>query len=114
MTERANSVDGFGDTSSPASQSPKNPGQKFTLLARIGRGALSWLVLGGLIALGYWGHHTGWTMPKFSTLMGHTVTQKDDWCEAHGVPESQCIECKSDIFPRGKEYGWCKKHGVHE
>src|SRR5205807_7270434 len=50
----------------------------------------------------------------FSTLMGHTAAEKDDWCEAHGVPESQCVECKSDILPRGQEYGWCKKHGVFE
>ena len=29
------------------------------------------------------------------------------------MPESQCVICRPDLLPRGKDYGWCKEHGVH-
>jgi membrane fusion protein, heavy metal efflux system len=70
------------------------------------------LVLVVLIALGYWGHHTGWKLPKFSELNGTSNIEKDDWCSEHDVPESICVECKAKKFPQ-KDYGWCKKHGIH-
>jgi cobalt-zinc-cadmium efflux system membrane fusion protein len=83
-------------------------------------GVVSWLghalptvfVLAALASLAYWGHHSGWTLPKFSTLMGKDQAKKDDWCAAHSVPESQCVECNPDLLPVVKPYGWCKKHGV--
>jgi cobalt-zinc-cadmium efflux system membrane fusion protein len=25
-----------------------------------------------------------------------------------------CVECKPTLLPRGKQFGWCAKHGVHE
>ena len=53
--------------------------------------------LGGLL---YFGHHTGWKMPKFSALTGGTQADEDDWCPEHLVPESQCIECKPELFSR--------------
>ena len=34
--------------------------------------------------MGWWGHHTGWKLPKFSELNGH-VKEKDDWCGEHNV-----------------------------
>ncbi len=64
-------------------------------------------------ALGAYGHHSGWKLPKFSALAGNGVAARDDWCEEHAVPESQCVECNPDLLPRGKDYGWCKEHGVH-
>jgi cobalt-zinc-cadmium efflux system membrane fusion protein len=70
------------------------------------------VVLAALAGLGYWGHHTGWHVPKLSGLAGNGQQEKDDWCEAHGVPESQCVECRPGLLPRPKDYGWCKKHGV--
>ncbi len=63
--------------------------------------------------VGWWGHRTGWSIPKFSELRGKTTTA-DDWCSDHGVPESVCIECDETLMPRGKTKGWCKIHGVHE
>jgi cobalt-zinc-cadmium efflux system membrane fusion protein len=30
------------------------------------------------------------------------------------VPSDQCIECKEGLLPLGKDYGWCKVHGVAE
>lgn len=67
--------------------------------------------IGGLIVFG---QATGWKLPKFSTILGQADAPKDDWCEAHSVPDSLCIECRAECSPRGAERGWCKIHGVHE
>ncbi|MDR1963204.1 MAG: efflux RND transporter periplasmic adaptor subunit [Planctomycetaceae bacterium] len=69
------------------------------------------LMLAGTI---YVGHHTGWKLPKFSELTGNSIAAISDWCTDHLVPESQCIECKSDLLPKDKEFGFCKEHGVAE
>jgi len=63
--------------------------------------------------VGWWGHHTGWKLPKFSELNGH-VKAKDDWCGEHNVPESICVECDPDLLPRPAFREWCKLHGVPE
>jgi cobalt-zinc-cadmium efflux system membrane fusion protein len=68
-------------------------------------------MLGGIL---YFGHHTGWKMPKLSALRGTSAVEADDWCAEHLVPESQCVECKPDLYPRPKEYGFCRQHGVAE
>jgi cobalt-zinc-cadmium efflux system membrane fusion protein len=68
----------------------------------------------GIAGLLFWGHHTGWTFPKFSALSGRAKGQNADWCDEHGVPESQCIECNPALLPKQKVFGWCKLHGVHE
>jgi cobalt-zinc-cadmium efflux system membrane fusion protein len=86
------------------------------MLGRLGRGASSLVVfaaLGGLLA---WGHHTDWTMPKFSSLAGHEADDDDDggWCSEHHVPESQCVECNPGLMPKPKTSGWCKRHEVPE
>lgn len=72
---------------------------------------LTFLVLAGV---GFWGHHTGWKMPKFSSLMGPAEKTPDDWCAEHGVPESACVVCKPGLMPKTKDYGWCKTHGVSD
>jgi cobalt-zinc-cadmium efflux system membrane fusion protein len=59
-----------------------------------------------------YGHYSDWKLPKFSALIGNGAAANDDRCEEHGVPESQCVECHPDLLPRGKDYGWCKEHGV--
>ncbi len=69
------------------------------------------VTLGGLLL---WGHHTGWTIPKFSVLTGHGEQAESNWCGEHNVPESQCIECNPDLLPKVKAFGWCQLHGVHE
>jgi cobalt-zinc-cadmium efflux system membrane fusion protein len=71
------------------------------------------LVLAGAGAVGWWGHHTGWTLPKFSELKGETA-EPDDWCAEHNVPESACIECDDKLMPKGTPRGWCKEHGIPE
>lgn len=65
----------------------------------------------GLVALGT---STNWRMPKFSAMLGNHSLSKDDWCEAHSVPESICVECRPESMPRMPTQGWCRKHGVHE
>ena len=87
--------------------------EQTTLLGRLGRTIPTVLVLSALAGLGYWGHHTGWKLPKFSALNGNGQAGKDDWCEAHGVPESACVECQPSLMPK-MEFGWCEKHGVHD
>lgn len=72
------------------------------------------LVVATVGGLAYWGHHHGWKLPKFSTLNGGGHASEDDWCNEHSVPESTCVECKPDLFPPVKDYGWCRKHGVHQ
>ena len=71
-------------------------------------------VLTLLGAIGYWGHHSGWRIPKFSELTSDSKTEAVHWCEEHGVPEAECIACNADLMPKGQLYGWCKEHGVHE
>lgn len=71
------------------------------------------VVLAGAGAVGWWGHHAGWKLPKFSELTGR-VTPPDDWCQDHNVPESACVECDPSLLPRAEPRGWCKRHGVPE
>lgn len=69
-------------------------------------------LLGGVL---YWGHHTGWKMPKISALLeGASIVQPDDWCAEHLVPESQCVECNPELYPKAKSVGFCRVHGVAE
>ncbi|MCI0457089.1 MAG: efflux RND transporter periplasmic adaptor subunit [Gemmataceae bacterium] len=83
------------------------------MLAWLSRTLPTWLVLAALSSLAYWGHQNGWKLPKFSSLNGSAAAEKDDWCKEHSVPESQCVECRLELFPKAKDYGWCKQHGVH-
>jgi cobalt-zinc-cadmium efflux system membrane fusion protein len=71
------------------------------------------LVLATFGGLFYYGHHFDWKLPKFSALAGAEAAKPADWCEEHGVPESQCVECNPDLMPKGPDYGWCPEHGVH-
>ena len=81
---------------------------------RLARHTPTLCVMAALAGLGIYGHRTDWKLPKFSTLTGNSVSARDDWCEQHGVPESQCVECQPDLLPSGQDYGWCKTHGVHD
>jgi cobalt-zinc-cadmium efflux system membrane fusion protein len=69
-------------------------------------------VISSLAGLAIWGHTTDWTVPKFSSLIGSGVTEVEDWCKEHNVPEAVDIECNPKLLPPMKDYGWCKEHGV--
>ena len=101
---------------SPPGPSPQvsRAGAWRTMLGWLGRKVSSLLVFVLLGSLLVWGHHTGWTMPKFSSLTGNTEDKEGGWCSDHNVPESQCVECNPDLLPKPKSFGWCKLHGVHE
>src|SRR5579862_2734783 len=67
-----------------------------------------------LAGTAWWGHHNGWKMPAFAELLGDKDPTKDDWCEAHCVPEADCVECNPTKFARPKQYAFCEVHGVHQ
>lgn len=69
-------------------------------------------VLVVLAGVGAWGYSSDWTLPKFSALIGAEKTEIADWCEAHNVPESICVECNPSLSPPMKDFGWCPTHGV--
>ncbi|MDB5309312.1 MAG: czcB 4 [Gemmataceae bacterium] len=93
---------------------PSRPRSGFGAVAgHVGEALPTVVVLALAGAVGWYGHHSGWRMPKFSDLNGH-VTEKDDWCGEHGVPESGCVECDPTLMPRAKARGWCERHGVPE
>jgi cobalt-zinc-cadmium efflux system membrane fusion protein len=72
------------------------------------------LILGLLVGLAYWGHHYGWSLPKFSELIGNVKDTGELWCDEHGVAEADCISCNADLMPKAELAGWCDEHGVHE
>jgi cobalt-zinc-cadmium efflux system membrane fusion protein len=93
-------------------ETPRGPGHGFSAwLVGAMPTALVLLALGGVA---WWGHQTGWKVPSFSTLWGNGPPEKDDWCEAHSVPESICVECNAKLLRKPPAYGWCAKHGVHD
>src|SRR5262249_23268428 len=87
---------------------------RVSVLAVLARVLPTLLVLACLGGLAYWGYHTGWTVPRFSALFGDGGEEKDDWCKAHSIPESECVECNAGLLPRPPKYGWCDAHKVHD
>jgi len=72
------------------------------------------IVFSMLAGVFYLGHRTGWKLPTFSALAGHVQAAPDDWCSEHLVPESQCVECRPELAPKPKPFGFCREHGVAE
>ncbi len=41
------------------------------------------------------------------------IKKTADWCKQHGVPESACTRCNSDLVAEFQKKGdWCEKHGL--
>src|SRR5262249_40096472 len=70
-----------------------------------GRAVPNLLVLFALGGLAWWGHDTGWKLPRFSELAGRKEGGQDDWCAEHAVPETICAECNPGLLPRPTGYG---------
>lgn len=83
-------------------------------LGRAGQFLPTLLVLAALGALAFVGHQAGWKVPKFSALLGNGGPTENEWCDEHGVPEAECVECNAALMPKPRSFGWCKTHGVHE
>ncbi|MCA9145936.1 MAG: efflux RND transporter periplasmic adaptor subunit [Planctomycetales bacterium] len=93
---------------------PRVTRRRFALLTGVFRVLPTFLVIGALAGLGYFGHHHGWQVPKFSELAGNGNVTGLAWCDEHGVPEEICVACDAELMPKGTLYGWCKEHGVAE
>lgn len=76
------------------------------------RTGLAVFIIAFLGGAAYWGHVTDWRVPKFSELWGTTAAPAVRWCDEHGVPEAECVECNPTRFPPDKDFGWCPVHGV--
>jgi multidrug efflux pump subunit AcrA (membrane-fusion protein) len=104
----------FEDTEADSSHDAATPARRNHLTSWLLRTIPTVLVLAALAAIGYWGHHSGWKLPKFSELNGSTSQEDKDWCAEHGVPESICVACNASLMPKKQLHGWCKEHGVAE
>lgn len=107
------SATAIAEKAAPA-PAPARPGYGGRLLGLFSHLVSTAVALGCIAGVVYVGHKTNWSLPKFSTLRGDAASEKDNWCGEHSVPDSICVECKKECMPRGPEYGWCRKHGVHE
>lgn len=99
---------------SAATQTPNSPSHPTTPPAGDWKQMIpKFAVLPVLVGLAFWGHHTGWAMPKFSQMLRvEPDAGAADWCASHSVPESICVICNGD--EKKPSYGWCKVHGVAE
>src|SRR5438876_804282 len=113
MNETSQNMNTLSSPIVPQEHGPQT-GPRSGLLRWLGRVLPSVLVVAALGSTAYCGHRTGWTMPKFSALTGESQGEKDYRCSAHGIPESECVECNPALLPKGKDFGWCKEHGVPE
>jgi membrane fusion protein, heavy metal efflux system len=85
------------------------------ILGRVFSSVFTLLICAAMIAgLVVAGQRFGWTVPKLSTLITDANAETEGWCTEHSVAESECVECKAELLPRRKSFGWCKIHGVHE
>ena len=69
------------------------------------------LFLGLAGFLGWQGHRHHWKIPP-GIWTGAVPEESGQWCGEHSVPESECIECNEELFPKAKDFGWCKIHGI--
>jgi len=70
------------------------------------------VVIAALAGLAWWGHSSEWKLPKLSSFVGGETSEVLNWCSDHNVPEDQCIECRANLVPLPKNYGWCQVHGI--
>jgi cobalt-zinc-cadmium efflux system membrane fusion protein len=100
--------------SAPSNPSPPVSGRVANVWRWFASALPTAAVIAALGALAYWGHHTGWTIPKFSALVGQEEPEVGAWCDEHNVAESACIECNPSLLPPVVDYGWCKIHGISQ
>lgn len=90
-------------------------GTRLNLTSRILNSLPTLATFALLVAVGWFGHHSGWKMPKASELRGAvSAEKKSEWCAEHNVPEAVCVECNPKLMPKTEKPRWCKLHGVSE
>lgn len=78
---------------------------------------LNVVVFGLLLLLLAVGHYTDWKFwgqakGALGIARGGGVPADPDWCSAHLVPSSVCIECYPERWPKLPSFGFCRDHGV--
>jgi membrane fusion protein, heavy metal efflux system len=96
----------------PAERAVAPPTRRFRAIFRGGiPNLIAFALLAGVF---YFGHHTGWKMPKLAELFTAETGAAEDWCTDHLVPASICVECREGLLPKPPEFGFCRAHGVAE
>lgn len=98
----------------PAAEHADSPPRSGRLRQLVGRGLPNLIVFALLGAVFFFGHHTGWKMPKLAEMFTGETAAPEDWCSDHLVRESKCVECREGLLPRQPEFGFCREHGVAE
>ncbi len=52
------------------------------------------ITLAALLAVGWWGHRTGWSLSHGKEPVGEHAGY---WCGEHGVPEAECLLCRKSF-----------------
>lgn len=101
-------------TNSGTSEATVQPiGSRFRrLLLTLAGWIPSVLVVAGLGALAWYGHHNDWKLPSFAATASH-VENGPAWCDSHGVPEGECINCVPGLIEDPPKLTFCDVHGVH-
>ncbi|MFO0842253.1 MAG: efflux RND transporter periplasmic adaptor subunit [Gemmataceae bacterium] len=97
MRESTNGITGSGPPTAVAPDRPAG-GRVGSFLAWTAGAVPTLLVMGGLVALALWGHHTGWQLPGAG---------------AEGAGEPSLASHWLEVAPEGQGPGWCARHGVH-
>ncbi|MGQ0633804.1 MAG: efflux RND transporter periplasmic adaptor subunit [Planctomycetaceae bacterium] len=72
------------------------------------------LVVALLAAVAWFGHRTGWKLPRARELWGAAPRAEEEFCEEHNVPEAMCVECQPELSPHSEPARWCKEHELPE
>lgn len=67
----------------------------------------------GLGGLAWYGHHNDWKLPSFSAASESPKANGIAWCDSHGVPEDECINCVPGLIEALPKLTFCDVHGVH-
>lgn len=100
-------------TNSGASEATVRPkGSRFRRLMLTLAGWIpSVLVVAGLGALAWYGHHNDWKLPSFAATDSPNMNGPA-WCDSHGVPEEECINCVPGLIEDPPKLTFCDVHGV--
>lgn len=71
------------------------------------------VVVAALGALAWYGHHNDWKLPSFSMGSVSLAASGPAWCDSHGVPEAECINCVPGLIEDSPKLTFCDVHGVH-